>query len=67
MHIVQERVAPNETKYRVYTAKGALVYIGNSANVAQEIYENGEADELQRKKYAELRRDDSSSGPSNSG
>jgi hypothetical protein len=67
MHIVQERVAPNETKYRVYTANGALVYIGNSANVAQEIYENGEADELQRKKYAKLRRNDSSSGPSNSG
>lgn len=64
MHIVQERVAPNETKYRVYTSNGALVYIGSSANVAQEIYENGEADELQRRKYAKLRGDDSSSRPS---
>ena len=61
MHIIQERVSPNEVKYRVYTSNGALVYIGNSANVAQEIYENGEADELQRRKYAELRGDDSSS------
>ena len=64
MHIVQERIAPNETKYRVYTSNGALVYIGSSANVAQEIYENGEADELQRRKYAKLRGDDSSSGSS---
>lgn len=61
MHIVQERITPNETKYRVYTSNGALVYIGSSANVAQEIYENGEADELQRRKYAKLRGDDSSS------
>lgn len=67
MHIIQEQISPGQTKYRVYTSNGALVYIGDSANVAQEIYENGEADELQRKKYAKLRRDDSSSGPSNSG
>ena len=67
MHIIQEQVSPGQTKYRVYTSNGALVYIGNSANVAQEIYENGEADELQRRKYAKLRRDDSSSRPSDEG
>ena len=66
MHIIQEQVSPGQTKYRVYTANGALVYIGSSANVAQEIYENGEADELQRRKHAELRRNADSSGPSDS-
>ena len=67
MHITQEQLSPGKSKYRVYTGNGALVYVGESASVAQEIYEKGEADELQRKKYAELRRNDSSSGPSNSG
>ncbi len=64
MHLTQERLGPGQTKYRVYTANGALVYIGDSASVAQEIYETGEADELQRKKYAELRRNADSSRPS---
>ena len=66
MHIVQEQLSPGQTKYRVYTSNGALVYIGTSANVAQEIYENGEADELQRRKHAELRRNADSSRPSDS-
>jgi len=66
MHIIQEQLSPGQTKYRVYTSNGALVYIGSSASVAQEIYENGEADELQRKKYAELRRNADSSGSSDS-
>ena len=61
MHITQEQLSPGKSKYRVYTGNGALVYVGESASVAQEIYEKGEADELQRRKYAELRRDDSSS------
>ena len=64
MHLTQERLGPGQTKYRVYTANGALVYIGDSASVAQEIYEAGEADELQRKKYAELRRNADSGRPS---
>ena len=64
MHIIQEQVGPGQTKYRVYTSNGALVYIGNSANVAQEIYENGEADELQRRRHAELRRNADRGRPS---
>ena len=64
MHLTQERLGPGQTKYRVYTANGALVYIGDSASVAQEIYETGQADELQRKHYAELPRNADSGRPS---
>lgn len=64
MQIVQEQIGPGKVKYKVYTSNGNLVYIGESASAAQEIYENGEADELQRRKYAELRREADSSGSS---
>ena len=64
MQIVQERLRPGKVKYRVYTSNGNLVYVGESASVAQEICENGEADELQRRKYAELRGETDSSGSS---
>lgn len=64
MHITQEQLSPGKSKYRVYTGNGALVYVGESASAAQEIYERGEADELQRRKYAELRGDANSGRPS---
>ena len=46
MHITQERLSPGKSKYRVYTTRGALIYVGQSANVAQELYEIGEQEEL---------------------
>lgn len=46
MHIKQEVMKPGKTKYKVYTARGALIYVGESANVAQEFYEIGEQEEL---------------------
>lgn len=46
MHIKQEVIQPGKTKYKVYTNRGALIYIGESANVAQELYEIGEQEEL---------------------
>lgn len=46
MHIEQEVIAPGKTKYKVYTTRGALIYVGESASVAQELYEIGETEEL---------------------
>jgi len=46
MHIKQEVIEPGKTKYKVYTTRGALIYVGQSANVAQELYEIGEQEEL---------------------
>ena len=50
MHLEQEITTPGKVKYRVYTDRGALVYIGESANVAQELYEIGEQEELDARK-----------------
>lgn len=49
MHLEQEITTPGRVKYRVYTAQGALIYIGESANVAQELYEIGEQEEIDAK------------------
>jgi len=46
MHIQQEILGPGKTKYKVYTTRGALIYVGESANVAQELYEIAEQEEL---------------------
>jgi len=59
MHISQEQEAPGQTKYRVYTSKGALLYVGYSAGAAQEMCEIGEQEEID----AELARKTSSSRP----
>lgn len=66
MHMVREVIEPGRYKYKVYDWRGALVYIGENGNAAQTYYERGEADELQRRKYAELRGDAVSSGSSDS-
>lgn len=62
MHMVLEHPEPGQTKYRVYTKNGALIYIGESANVAQELYEIGEQEE----KDADKARRASHSRPSES-
>jgi hypothetical protein len=64
MHIIQEVLSPGKYKYKVYTAKGALVFIGESASTAQSIYKQGK--ELEAAKNAKLRRNDVSSGSSDS-
>ncbi len=66
MHIVREPIEVGRYKYKVYDWRGALIYIGESAGTAQTYYERGEADELQRREYAKLRRNAESSGSSDS-
>ena len=53
MHMVQETPEPGKTKYRVYTKNGALIYVGESASAAQEMYEIGEQEELDARKARE--------------
>lgn len=65
MHMVREQIEIGRYKYKVYDWRGSLVYIGENASAAQTYYERGEADELQRRKYAELRGDANSGRPSN--
>ena len=60
MHLVQEQEEPGKTKYRVYTKNGALIYVGYHAGAAQEMYENGEREELDVRKTREARSSGSS-------
>ena len=60
MHLEQEITTPGQVKYRVYTAQGALIYIGESANVAQELYEIGEQEEIDARRAREARSNRSS-------
>jgi len=60
MHLVQEQEEPGKTKYRVYTKNGALIYVGHHAGAAQEMYENGEREELDVRKTREARSSGSS-------
>ena len=62
MHMVLETPEPGKTKYRVYTRNGALIYVGESAGAAQEMYEIGEQEE----KDADKARRAGSSRPSKS-
>lgn len=60
MHLEQETTTPGQVKYRVYTAQGALIYIGESANIAQELYEIGEQEEIDARRAREARSNRSS-------
>jgi len=53
MHMVLETPEPGKTKYRVYTKSGALIYVGESAGAAQEMYEIGEQEEKDARKARE--------------
>ena len=53
MHMVLENPEPGKTKYRVYTKNGALIYVGESAGAAQEMYEIGEQEEEDARKARE--------------
>ena len=53
MHMVLETPEPGKTKYRVYTRSGALIYVGESAGAAQEMYEIGEQEEQDARKARE--------------
>lgn len=53
MHMVLETPEPGKTKYRVYTKNGALIYVGESAGAAQEMYEIGEQEEEDARKARE--------------
>ena len=66
MHLAQELITVGRYKYKVYDANGHLLLVSESASIAQIYYERGEAEELQRKRYAELRRNAGSSGSSDS-
>jgi len=66
MHMVREIIEVGKYKYKVYDARGHIIIVTENAFVAQSYYERGEAEELQRRKYAELRRNAGSSGSSDS-
>ena len=51
--MVLETPEPGKTKYRVYTKNGALIYVGESAGAAQEMYEIGEQEEEDARKARE--------------
>jgi hypothetical protein len=53
--MVREPLEVGRYKYKVYDARGHLILVSESASIAQIYYERGEAEELQRRKYAELR------------
>ena len=53
MHMILETPEPGKTKYRVYTKNGALIYVGESAGAAQEMYEIGEQEEEDARKARE--------------
>ena len=57
MHMVREVLEVGRYKYKVYDTRGHILIVTESASIAQIYYERGEAEELQRRKYAELRRD----------
>ena len=64
MHMVREVLKAGKYKYKVYDSRGHLILVSENASIAQIYYERGEAEELQREKYAELRRNAGSSGSS---
>ena len=66
MHIVREVLEVGRYKYKVFDVRGHLILVTENASIAQIYYERGEAEELQRGKYAELRRNAGSSGSSDS-
>jgi len=67
MHMVQEVLSPGRYKYKVYNARGALLFVGESASCAQSYYEVGERQELEEaERNARLSRDANNSGSSNS-
>jgi hypothetical protein len=51
--MILETPEPGKTKYRVYTKNGALIYVGESAGAAQEMYEIGEQEEEDARKARE--------------
>lgn len=55
MHMIREAVSVGKYKYKVYDNRGHLILVSENASIAQIYYERGEAEELQRRKYAELR------------
>ena len=67
MHMVQEVLSPGKYKYKVYNARGALLFVGESASCAQSYYEIGERQELEEaERNARLSRNADSGGQSNS-
>ena len=60
MHMIQEVLSPGRYKYKVYNARGALLFVGESASVAQSIYQQGKKKELEAEKNARLSRNDRS-------
>jgi len=66
MHIVQEILSPGRYKYKVYNTRGALLFVGESASIAQSIYQRGKREELEAEKNARLSRNAGSGGQSNS-
>ena len=55
MHMIREFLEVGKYKYKVYDSRGHLILVTENASIAQIYYERGEAEELQRNKYAELR------------
>jgi len=66
MHMIREFVDVGRYKYKVYDSRGSLILVSENANIAQIYYERGEDEELQRRKYAELRRNAKSGGSGDS-
>jgi len=67
MHMIQEVLSPGRYKYKVYNARGALLFVGESASCAQSYYEIGERQELEEaERNARLSRNADSGGQSNS-
>jgi len=64
MHMVQEVLSPGRYKYKVYNTRGALLFVGESASIAQSIYQRGK--ELETEKNARLSRNADSGRQSNS-
>ena len=65
MHMVQEVLSPGRYKYKVYNARGTLLFVGESASCAQTYYEIGERQELEEaERNARLSRDAGDSGRS---
>jgi len=64
--MVREIIEVGKYKYKVYDTRGHIIIVTESASIAQIYYERGEAEELQRRKYAELRRNAGSGGSSDS-
>lgn len=60
MHMIREVLSPGRYKYKVYNARGALLFIGESASIAQSIYQQGKAKELETEKNARKAREISS-------